>query len=1478
MSELKVNTINRYSGTALNIGTTNSGDTVTIGHATSEVVVGDNLTVKGDLTVTGSMNVQLDDFTVSATTMQLGDQSSDSITCNASTMSIPNNLSFLTGSVAVGTTTLSAPSGVAKYVLVSDASSAGISLNDTGGTQWDVYSADGRLNFFASVNGSGVANRMAILHDGQVGIGTIAPSTLLEVAGDVKVSGANKLYLFDSGGEYLSSDGTDLTIAAGTAINIAAGVLDLSAQTVDVTLNAAVDALNFDSNTLSIDASNNRVGIGTAAPAMPLHVVNSAGGRIMLHRSSGDSSSQLGGILFGANDGDTNLAMITAYQDGAADAAYISFETEATGGSLAERLRITSAGNVGIGVSDPDELLEVAGDVKVSGADNKLYFYDSGGEHISANASGVLSVAAGTEIDLTATTIDMNGNVDISGNALVSGEVQTANIGYTDGDNAMTIADGGAVTFPQAAVFSSGFSAGDANITNVGDIALDSISSDAGTSISITLGTDAGDDLIVATNALVVEGDNKNIGVGTATPTSDAGIAKFIEVSDASSAGIVLNDTGGRKWNIWSADSKLKVWNGTDGDVLTLWGTDVGIGTASPAKRFHLAGASSDAQFDNDIFLKSDSAVLNFGAGDDVTFTHDGGTGMDIASAGDLDISSGGNVTLTSTVNEAASIYLRENAGTSGAIKIHADQGTGATSIELASDAGGISILAGNTTHGVKIATGTSGVPITLGHGTSEVTVADNLTVTGDLTVSGTTTTVNTTTITVEDPVIKLGQSSSDDNKDRGVEFAYNDGSARLGFMGWDDSESAFTMFSAATNSSEVFSGTAAPLIIGALTAASLDISGDADIDGTLEADAITVDGTTLAEVISDTAGAMFSSNTETGITATYQDADNTIDLAIAAAQTTITSILATDLKIGEDDQTKIDFETADEIHFYANNVEQVYLADNIFGPQSDSDVDLGSTTVRWKDAYIDSVTTTGNVNAGGNVATTGNLTVAGSTTLSDNVKIIDDKTLTFGTNDDWTIEYDENGDDDLVMTGTTLSVVADTATFTSANSADPLVIIKNTTNDTTGPRLQLVKDKGAAGAADDINGLIQFVGDDANQDQVTFSQLMSQVKVATNGQEGGKFTISVAENDGTLTAGLVVEDGNADGELDVTIGAGTSSVTSIAGTLDLGDRNITNVGDISLDSISSDGSLVTINAPSEIANSSTGGATALIIDNDDTDQVAVSIEAANIDADVLDISADAVTTARVIDITADALTTGAALYIDSDSGADDARSIAHIIQNSNSAPASNTLTLQQDDATVATTTMAASLNLTGEPKIKIGTDAKALGFYQYDGYWCAGILDGNLSGQAGDGSLAHRKTVVGITAALDLSALSIAAASLYSGAVITAAVSGGDVAITLPSASSTAEANQLVGWHCRVQAADAHGTNTLTIVRGDTSNDVIAGLITSVDGSNDGVTIGSNVVTFVDSHSAAGDYVDIVCTASSAASTVYHVTGVSAT
>ena len=120
-----------------------------------------------------------------------------------------------------------------------------------------------------------------------------------------------------------------------------------------------------------------------------------------------------------------------------------------------------------------------------------------------------------------------------------------------------------------------------------------------------------------------------------------------------------------------------------------------------------------------------------------------------------------------------------------------------------------------------------------------------------------------------------------------------------------------------------------------------------------LEADAITVNGTALAEFISDTAGAMVSSNTETGIAVTYQDADNTIDFAINAAQTTITSLLATDIKIGEDDQTKIDFETADEIHFYANNANEMIVQANVVAPGADDGTALGDANQRWSDLFL---------------------------------------------------------------------------------------------------------------------------------------------------------------------------------------------------------------------------------------------------------------------------------------------------------------------------------------------------------------------------------------------------------------------------------------------------------------------------------------------------------------------------------------------
>jgi hypothetical protein len=84
----------------------------------------------------------------------------------------------------------------------------------------------------------------------------------------------------------------------------------------------------------------------------------------------------------------------------------------------------------------------------------------------------------------------------------------------------------------------------------------------------------------------------------------------------------------------------------------------------------------------------------------------------------------------------------------------------------------------------------------------------------------------------------------------------------------------------------------------------------------------------------------------------------STNTLSVDAAQTGITSILATDVKIGEDDETKIDFETADTINFYAGNEKQLILTDGALTPGADNILDLGSSSVEFKDAYFDGTVT----------------------------------------------------------------------------------------------------------------------------------------------------------------------------------------------------------------------------------------------------------------------------------------------------------------------------------------------------------------------------------------------------------------------------------------------------------------------------------------------------------------------------------------
>jgi cytoskeletal protein CcmA (bactofilin family) len=219
--------------------------------------------------------------------------------------------------------------------------------------------------------------------------------------------------------------------------------------------------------------------------------------------------------------------------------------------------------------------------------------------------------------------------------------------------------------------------------------------------------------------------------------------------------------------------------------------------------------------------------------------------------------------------------------------------------------------------------------------------------------------------------------------------------------------------------------------ITGEIDAATLDISGNADIDGTLEADAITINGVTLSETIADTVGAMVSSNTETGIAVSYDDADNTLDFVIGA-DAIVQSMIADDaidsqhyvdgsidlvhMSINSIDSDQYVDGSIDLVHMSANSVDSDQYVDGSIdlihmsanSVDSDQYVDGSIDTVHLADDAVTgakladnidiagTLDVTGILTADSNVVVAGNLTVNGTTTTLNTATLdVEDKNIT---------------------------------------------------------------------------------------------------------------------------------------------------------------------------------------------------------------------------------------------------------------------------------------------------------------------------------------------------------------------------------------------------------------------------------------------------------------------------------------------------
>ena len=157
-----------------------------------------------------------------------------------------------------------------------------------------------------------------------------------------------------------------------------------------------------------------------------------------------------------------------------------------------------------------------------------------------------------------------------------------------------------------------------------------------------------------------------------------------------------------------------------------------------------------------------------------------------------------------------------------------------------------------------------------------------------------------------------------------------------------------------------------------------------------------------------------------------------------------VVSNLITDIKIGEDDETKIDFADANTINFHANNSKEMVLVENALTPGTSDGIALGTTSLMWSDLFLASGAVLNFNN--GNVTMTHSadtLTVVGATvaftastavTVSNDLKLASDSAvLGFGADNDTTLTHTDGTG--LTLNSTNKLTFGDAASFIQQSS-----------------------------------------------------------------------------------------------------------------------------------------------------------------------------------------------------------------------------------------------------------------------------------------------------------------------------------------------------------------------------------------------------------------------------------------------------------
>ena len=454
---------------------------------------------------------------------------------------------------------------------------------------------NGNSNFISKWNGTySLANSLLYDNGTNVGIGTTAPGTKLDIAGTLNATGATTFGSSLNVGGIASLSSTLNVVGATTLASLGVTGDETVGGTLGVTGGTTIGGNLTVSGTGSHSFMGN-VGIGTTSPAYRLHV-----------KSSGTSSYPL---VIDASDGST-LASIYETSSGTGQ-----MDLRDAGGTVqaliaAGGVSYFNGGNVGIGTTTPAGLFDVNGKFTVLSGGNVGVGTTTPGA--TFDIASAVTTTNGQNITLSAITSGNGINITTSGNTLTSGHLlnissaltnttftgSLANIDWSPSGSSQIVNTGDLLKIN---VGQYGTIGNLLNITNNGST-LFSVSQTGITANLPTNFTSAGDTSMVYdlnfTNPTL---SNIRSTASLSIISGEAFNASNLTLQTFNNGQLVLDNPGGvalnqsQNWNLNASVNALNFQTATISSLLSLDTANgrIGVGTTSPTDFLQIAHSGS---------------------------------------------------------------------------------------------------------------------------------------------------------------------------------------------------------------------------------------------------------------------------------------------------------------------------------------------------------------------------------------------------------------------------------------------------------------------------------------------------------------------------------------------------------------------------------------------------------------------------------------------------------------------------------------------------------------------------------------------------------------------------------------------------------------------------------------------------------------------------------------------------------------------